>query len=78
MMHGMLWTCIGGTFTFIGLWMAHEPDAIASLSSIYYEPTVATVQTAGTNAATGGILMLLIGAGLHINARLSGTGLGEP
>ena len=75
MMHGMLWTCIGATFTFIGLWMAHEPDAIASLSSIYYEPTVATVQAAGTNAATGGILMLLIGAGLHINARLSGIGL---
>ena len=75
MMHGMLWTCIGATFTFIGLWMAHEPDAIASLSSIYYEPTAATVQTAASNAATGGILMLLIGAGLHINARHSGIGL---
>ena len=75
MMHGMLWTSIGAAFTFIGLWMAHEPDAIASLSSIYYEPTAATVQTAGSNAATGGILMLLIGAGLHINGRLSGSGL---
>ncbi|MEE2747613.1 MAG: hypothetical protein VX473_03995 [Candidatus Thermoplasmatota archaeon] len=75
MMHGMLWTCIGGTFTFIGLWMAHEPDAIASLSSIGYTPDAATVQTVASGAATGGILMLLIGAGLYINGRLSGTGL---
>ena len=55
MMHGMLWTCIGGTFTFIGLWMAHEPDAIASLSSIGYTPDAATVQTVASGAATGGI-----------------------
>ena len=75
MMHGMLWTCIGATFTFIGMWMAHEPDAIASLSSIYYSPSTATVQTAAHGAASGGILMLLIGAGLHINGRLSGAGL---
>mgnify|MGYP000060649295 FL=1 len=75
MMHGMLWTTIGATFTFIGLWMAHEPDAIASLSSIGYAPSVATVQAAASGAATGGIFMLLIGAGLHINGRLSGSGL---
>ncbi len=75
MMHGMLWTSIGASFTFVGMWMAHEPDAIASLSSIGYAPSTATVQTAAYNAATGGILMLLIGAGLHINGRLSGSGL---
>ena len=75
MMHGMLWTSIGAAFTFVGLWMAHEPDAIASLSSIYYEPSAATIQTVAHNASTGGILMLLIGAGLHINGRLSGSGL---
>jgi len=75
MMHGMLWTSIGATFTFIGLWMAHEPDAILSLSSIGYEPSTATVQTAALGASTGGILMLLIGAGLYINGRLSGSGL---
>ncbi len=75
MMHGMLWTCIGATFTFIGMWMVHEPDAIASLSSIGYSPATATVQTAASGAATGGILMLLIGAGLYINGRLSGSGL---
>ena len=75
MMHGMLWTSIGATFTFVGLWMMHEPDAIASLSSIGYAPSTATVITAAEGAATGGILMLLIGAGLHINGRLSGNGL---
>ncbi|MBN75375.1 MAG: hypothetical protein CMA73_06850, partial [Euryarchaeota archaeon] len=75
MMHGMLWTSIGAAFTFIGMWMAHEPDAIASLSSIYYDPSAATVQNAAYGAASGGILMLLIGAGLHINGRLSGAGL---
>ncbi|HJM41271.1 MAG TPA: hypothetical protein QF514_03495 [Candidatus Thalassarchaeaceae archaeon] len=75
MMHGMLWTSIGATFTFIGMWMVHEPDAIASLSSIGYAPSVATVQAAASGAATGGIFMLLIGAGLHINGRLSGSGL---
>ena len=75
MMQGMLWTSIGATFTFIGMWMVHEPDAIASLSSIGYDPSTATVQTAAYNAATGGILMLLVGAGLHINGRLSGSGL---
>ena len=75
MMHGMLWTCVGGAFTFIGLWMGHEPDAIASLSGIYYEPSTATVQKVAYGAASGGILMLLIGAGLHINSRLSGVGL---
>ena len=75
MMHGMLWTSIGATFTFVGLWMMHEPDAIASLSSIGYAPSAATVITAAEGAATGGILMLLIGAGLHINGRLSGNGL---
>ena len=75
MMHGMLWTSIGASLTFVGMWMVHEPDAIASLSSIGYSPSTATVQTAAYNAATGGILMLLIGAGLHINGRLSGSGL---
>ena len=75
MMHGMLWTCIGAAFTFIGMWMTHEPDAIASLSSIYYDPSTATVQNAAYGAASGGILMLLIGAGLHINGRLSGSGI---
>ena len=75
MMHGMLWTCVGGAFTFIGMWMAHEPDAIASLSSIYYEPATSTVQNAAYGASSGGILMLLIGAGLHINGRLSGSGV---
>ena len=75
MMHGMLWTSIGASLTFVGMWMVHEPDAIASLSSIGYAPSTVTVQTAAYNAATGGILMLLIGAGLHINGRLSGSGL---
>ena len=75
MFHGMLWTCIGGTFSFIGLWMAHEPTAIASLSGIYYSPSPATVSDVGSFVASGGILMLLVGAGLHINSRLSGARL---
>ena len=75
MMHGMLWFCIGATFSFLGLWMAHEPNAISSLSSIGYGPSAATVAAVGKAALGGGLLMLLIGAGLQINGRLSGSGV---
>ena len=75
MFHGMLWLCVGATFTFVGMWVAHEPDAIASLSGIGYTPSVAQLSAASTLAAEGGIMMLLIGAGLHINGRLSGNGI---
>ncbi|GIS43822.1 MAG: hypothetical protein Ct9H90mP16_08920 [Candidatus Poseidoniales archaeon] len=75
MMHGMLWTSIGAhSPSSVCGWLTN-PGAIASLSSIYYDPSAATVQNAAYGAASGGILMLLIGAGLHINGRLSGAGL---
>lgn len=75
MLHGMLWVCVGASFTFVGMWLGHEPDAIASLSAISYSPSTAQLSAASTLAAEGGILMLLIGAGLHINSRLSGCDL---
>lgn len=75
MFHGMLWLCLGATFTFVGMWLGHEPDAIASLSGIGYSPSVAELSAAATLASEGGIMMLLLGAGLHINGRLSGSGL---
>lgn len=75
MMHGMLWFCIGGTFSFVGLWMGHEPDAIASLGAIYYSPSAATVSAVGGATLSGALFMLIAGAGLHVNGRLSGGGI---
>lgn len=75
MFHGMLWFCIAATFGFIELWLSHEPTALHSLSAIGYSPTTSQLHDAVSLVSYNAIWMMLIGASLHINARLSGSGI---
>ncbi len=75
MFHGMLWFCIAATFGFIELWLAHEPTALHTLSTIGYAPTTDQMSSAVGLLSYNAIWMMLVGASLHINARLSGSGI---
>ena len=75
-MQSALWLMIGGLFTFEGMWLAHEPTALHSLSAWGYDPTADTLAATGKAAtAFGGITMALVGCGLHILPNLLGTSL---
>ena len=61
-MQSALWLMIGGLFTFEGMWLAHEPTALHSLSAWGYDPTADTLAATGKAAtAFGGITMALVG-----------------
>ena len=71
-----LWLFFGATLTFEGLWLAHEPSALHSLSAWGYNPTSASLSSAGEYATLyGAVGMAMIGASLHIMPRLLGTEL---
>ncbi len=75
-LQSVLWMMIGALFTFEGMWLAHEPTALHSLSAWGYDPTAETLAATGKAVtAFGGISMALIGCGLHILPKLLGTGL---
>ncbi|MEC8874710.1 MAG: hypothetical protein VX502_04890, partial [Candidatus Thermoplasmatota archaeon] len=73
---GALWLIPGSTFTFSGLWLKHDPNALHSLSSWGYSPTSEALILAG-NLTTfyGAVGMLMIGASLHIVPTLGATKL---
>ena len=75
-LQSVIWMMIGALFTFEGMWLAHEPTALHSLSAWGYDPTAETLAATGKAVtAFGGISMALIGCGLHILPKLLGTGL---
>ena len=75
-MHGALWLVPSSFFIFSGLWLAHDPTALNSLSSWGYSPSSEELILAGNlTALHGAIAMLLIGAGMHIVPKLGGTTL---
>jgi len=73
---GALWLIPGSTFTFSGLWLKHDPNALHSLASWGYSPTSEALILAG-NLTTfyGAVGMLMIGASLHIVPTLGATKL---
>tara|TARA_B100000085_G_scaffold16222_2_gene13991 strand:+ start:303 stop:1850 length:1548 start_codon:yes stop_codon:yes gene_type:complete len=75
-LQSVLWMMIGALFTFEGMWLAHDPTALHSLSAWGYDPTAETLAATGKAVtAFGGISMALIGCGLYILPKLLGTGL---
>jgi hypothetical protein len=73
---GTIWLLAAATFTFEGLWLTHDPNALHSLSSWGYSPSAASLISAGEYTALyGSISMFIIGAGLHIIPKLVGTKL---
>ena len=75
-LHGLVWTFIASTFTFMGLWLAHDPTALHSFESWGYHPESSELIYAGRiTALFGAIGMMIVGASLHILPRLCGTDL---
>jgi len=74
LLHGVMWFIIASTLTFTTLWRAHEPDALASLGSVGYAPTDAqSLAALHLVSVFGALSMTLIGAGLLVQSRLSGS-----
>ena len=75
-LHGALWLIPSSTVTFCGLWLAHDPDALHSLSSWGLNPSSPSLIVSGFLITVyGSIGMLLIGAAMHIVPELGGTDL---
>ena len=75
-LHGALWLIPSSTVTFCGLWLAHDPDALHSLSSWGLNPSASSLIVSGFLITVyGSIGMLLIGAAMHIVPELGGTDL---
>ncbi len=75
-LHGTLWLIPSSTVTFCGLWLAHDPDALHSLSSWGLNPSSSSLIVSGFLITVyGSIGMLLIGAAMHIVPELGGTDL---
>ena len=75
-LHGTLWLIPSSTITFCGLWLAHDPDALHSLSSWGLNPSSSSLIVSGFLITVyGSIGMLLIGAAMHIVPELGGTDL---
>ncbi|MDG1534057.1 MAG: hypothetical protein P8Q35_06435 [Candidatus Thalassarchaeaceae archaeon] len=75
-MQSVLWLFVGAIFTFEGLWLNHEPDALHALSSWGYNPTAETLSATGEIVTLwGGIAMALIGSGMYALPKLLGTDL---
>jgi len=76
MVLGGLWLCVGGTLAFIETWLLYDSTALDSLSSVGWTYNAAAL-SATTNLVLvwGGLGMVLIGAGLAIQSRLSGSPL---
>ena len=71
-----LWLFVASIFTFEGLWLTHEPNALHALSSWGYNPSSASLMATGKVVTMfGGVSMALIGCGLHILPKLLGTEL---
>ena len=74
--HGFVWTFAASTFTFVGLWLTHDPTALHSFESWGYHPKSSELIYAGRlTALFGAIGMMVIGASLHALPKLSGTNL---
>ena len=75
-LHGALWMIPSSMITFCGLWLAHDPEALHSLSSWGLNPSSSSLILAGIlTASYGSGGMLLNGAALHIVPELGGTTL---
>ncbi len=74
--HGFVWTFAASTFTFVGLWLIHDPTALHSFESWGYHPKSSELIYAGRlTALFGAVGMMVIGASLHALPKLSGTNL---
>ena len=75
-MQGALWLIPASVFTFCGLWLSHDPEALHSLSSWGLNPASTSLITSGfLVTAYGSVGMLLIGSSMHIVPELGGTTL---
>jgi hypothetical protein len=73
---GTLWLILASTFTFISMWLTHDPHALHSLASWGFVADADELASAGVYATLyGSVSMLVIGSGFHIIPKLAGTEL---
>jgi len=78
LLFGAIWATIASTVTFLSIWLSYDGKALDSLSSIGWSYNASAMDSLAEQSLIWGFLgMTLIGAGLHINARSSGGGLGS-
>jgi hypothetical protein len=76
---GTLWLFVSICFTFLGVWVGHDPYALISLSGWGYSPSSSTLISAGTVAGLYGFIgMVIIGSSFHVLPILCGTPGGLP
>ncbi|MDC0059153.1 hypothetical protein OAJ37_01070 [Euryarchaeota archaeon] len=75
-LQGTLWLILGSMFTFTGMWLTHDPNALHSLASWGFVANANELASAGVYATLyGSVSMLVIGSGFHIIPKLAGTEL---
>lgn len=75
-MQGALWLIFASMFTFTGMWLTHDPDALHSLASWGYSANADELSSAGVYATLyGSVSMFIIGCSFHIIPKLAGTKL---
>lgn len=76
MILGSMWFCVAATLGFLSTWLRYDPTALDSLANVGWSYD-ADAFAAVTNAALfwGGFSMVLIGAGLVMQSRMSGSSL---
>ena len=73
---GTLWLILASTFTFISMWLTHDPNALHSLASWGFVANADELASAGVYATIyGSVSMLVIGSSFHIIPKLAGTEL---
>ncbi|MDP7202676.1 MAG: hypothetical protein QGF72_00930 [Candidatus Poseidoniaceae archaeon] len=78
LLFGAIWATIASTVTFLSIWLSYDAKALDSLSGIGWSYDAAVMDRLAEQSLIWGFLgMTLIGAGLHINARANGGGLGS-
>lgn len=75
---GAIWATLASTITFLMIWLTYDAKALDSFSSIGWSYDAGVMDRLAEQSLVWGFLgMTLIGAGLHINGRNNGSGIGS-
>ena len=75
---GAIWATLASTITFLMIWLTYDVKALDSFSSVGWSYDAGVMDRLAEQSLVWGFLgMTLIGAGLHINGRNNGSGIGS-
>lgn len=75
---GAIWATLASTITFLTIWLTYDAKALDSFTSVGWSYNASVMESLSQQSLVWGFLgMTLIGAGLHINGRINGSGIGS-